>query len=162
MVSRRRYRLNQFWTDFDEMMADMEDRFMSMLSGVNRLPARVSEGITALPALPSFRGDLRLDVRDHDNEVIVVADLPGVEKEDVRVKLMSPNLLMIFCERKAETEENEEGYYMRERSYGSMSRSVPLPADVTEEGTTASFKNGVLEVHLKKLPGGEGRDITIE
>ncbi|KQC03603.1 MAG: hypothetical protein APR53_00830 [Methanoculleus sp. SDB] len=163
MVSRRRYRFSPFWTDFDEMMADMEDRFLSMLSDTHRLlPARISGERTALPTLPAFQGDLRLDVREHDDEVIVVVDLPGVEKEDVSVRLMSPGLLLISCERKAETEEKEEGYYMRERSYGSMSRSVPLPADVTEEGTTASFKNGVLEVHLKKLPAGEGRDIAIE
>ena len=64
----------------------------------------------------------------------------------------------------AETEETgeREGYFMRERVYGAMSRTVALPAEVTEEGAAASFKNGVLEVRLKKLVKEEGTHIPIE
>jgi HSP20 family protein len=100
--------------------------------------------------LPALRGEFRVDVREHDDEVIVVADLPGVEKDDVSLQLLSPRALEITCERKGESEEKSEGYYMRERVYGSMRRIVAMPADVTEIDSNASFKNGVLEIRLKK------------
>ena len=92
----------------------------------------------------------------------MVADLPGVEKEDVTVSLVNPSTLEISSERKAEKEEKEEGYYMRERVYGSLCRTVALPHDVTDAGAAASFKNGVLEVRLKKTEVQRGSSITVE
>jgi HSP20 family protein len=160
MAWRRRYPARPFWDEFDQMMAEMEDRFQRMFQRTN-LPMPSEVGSRVLPAI---RGEFRVDVREHEDEVIVVADLPGIEKEGVQIRLVDPNLLLIKTERRAETEETgeKEGYYMRERVYGTMSRTVTLPIDVTEEGATASFKNGVLEVHLKKLVKEEGTHIPIE
>lgn len=160
MAWRRRYPARPFWDEFDQMMAEMEDRFQRMFQRTN-LPMPSEVGSRVLPAI---RGEFRVDVREHEDEVIVVADLPGIEKEGVQIRLVDPNLLLIKTERRAETEETgeKEGYYMRERVYGTMSRTVTLPVDVTEEGATASFKNGVLEVHLKKLVKEEGTHIPIE
>ena len=112
--------------------------------------------------LPALRGEFRVDVREHDDEIIVVADLPGVEKEDVTVTLVNPSTLEISSERKAEKEEKEEGYYMRERVSGSLCRTVALPHDVTDSGATASFKNGVLEVRLKKIEIRRGSSIKVD
>lgn len=112
--------------------------------------------------LPAIRGEFRVDVREHDDEIIIVADLPGVEKEDISLSLVSPSMLEIDCERKGEKEEEHEGYYMRERLYGSMKRLVTLPADAEEAGASASFKNGVLEVRLRKSPKERGKRIPIE
>jgi HSP20 family protein len=160
MAWKRRYPARPFWDEFDQMMAEMEDRFQRMFQRTN-LPMPSEVGSRVLPAI---RGEFRVDVREHEDDVIVVADLPGVEKEGVQIRLVDPNLLLIKTERRAETEEagEKEGYYMRERVYGTMSRTVTLPVDVTEEGATASFKNGVLEVHLKKLVKEEGTHIPIE
>ena len=74
--------------------------------------------------LPAVRGEFRVDVKEHENEVIVVADLPGIEKEAVSIPLLNPRALEISCERKGETEEKSKGYYMRERMYGTMRRVV--------------------------------------
>ena len=111
--------------------------------------------------VPAVR-DFRVDVRDHEDEVIVVADLPGVEKENVSVMLIDPRHLEITSRRAGETAEEAVDFFMRERVYGQMSRTVMLPVEVTEEGATASFKNGVLEVRLKKLPTEVGTTIPIE
>jgi len=138
-------------------MAEMESRFQSLIGG---LGARGEEFRGRM--LPAVRGDLRVDVRDHEDEVIVVADLPGVQKEDVHARLLDPRRLEISSRRHAEAEETREDYYMRERIYGSMSRVVVLPAEVTEEGTRATFKNGVLEVRLRKAPTEAGTTIPIE
>lgn len=82
--------------------------------------------------------------------MIVVADLPGVDKEDMSLRLANPRALEISCERKSKREEKDKGYYVRELVAGSMQRVVVLPAEVTEDDAKASFKNGVLEVQLKK------------
>ena len=65
-------------------------------------------------------------------------------------------------EKKIEEEDEEKGYYLRERTYGEMIRHVSLPVEVSEEGATASFNNGVLEVHLKKIALGAGGNIEIK
>jgi HSP20 family protein len=108
-------------------------------------------GEPAEKMLPGLRGNLRVDVIEHDDEVVVTADvIPGVTKEDITLDLINPRSLKISCERKEEKKEEKEGYYLRERSFGSMTRIIPLPKAVTEDESSASFKNGVLEVHLKK------------
>jgi len=142
----RRYPFESIWREMDDMRAELENLFQQTYSGGKLLPAS-GVGDRMLPAI---RGEFRVDVREHDDEVIVVADLPGVEKEDVSLQLLSPRALEVSCERRGEMEEKSEGYYMRERVYGTMRRIVAMPVDVTETDSNASFKNGVLEVRLKK------------
>lgn len=144
------------WQDFDDLMAEMESRFQSMLGGIGARGEEVRSRI-----VPVVR-DLRVDVRDLEDEVIVVADLPGVEKENVAVRLIDPQHLEIVSMRTDETEEDTRDFFMRERVYGQMGRTVLLPAEVTQENSTASFKNGVLEVRLKKAPTETGTTIPIE
>ncbi len=142
----RRYPFESMWHDMEEMRAEMENLFHQVQTGGRLLPA----GGVSDRMLPAIRGEFRVDVREHDDEVIIVADLPGIEKEDVSLQLLNPRTLEISCKRNKENEEKSEGYYMRERVYGSLSRVVMTPADVSETGSKANFKNGVLEVHLKK------------
>lgn len=155
----RRYRRSIF-DELDDMRAYMDDIFQQM-SDVNRwplLPASPAENV-----LPSVRGEFRVDVLAHGDEVTVTADIiPGVEKEDIRLDLLNPRALEISFERKNEREEKKEGYYVSERSFGTIRRIVPLPTDVTEKGARASFKNGILEVHLKKTVIEPMKGITIE
>ncbi len=156
MPYRRRYPPGWSWRDLDEMMAEMENRFWGP-SGRLLPPGGITDRM-----MPAIRGEFRVDVREHDDEVIIVADLPGAAKEDVKVSLLNPGAIEITAERKTEKEEKEEGYYMRERMYGSMSRVVALPHDVTDKGASASFKNGVLEVRLKKTTTERGSSIKVD
>lgn len=73
----------------------------------------------------------------------------GVESGDVAIRLTGPGTLRITVRKK---EEEREGYTVRERLSGEMTRVVNLPADVTEEGAAATLRNGVLAVRLKKVP----------
>lgn len=112
------------------------------------LPA-AREGATKL--LPAQCADFRVDVTDHDDEVIVTADhIAGVSKKDITLSLVNPRTLEISYERKKEKKEEGEGLYLRERSFGSLTRLTPIPRAVTEDVSTESFRNGVLEVHLRK------------
>jgi len=144
-----------------------------MRSYMDSLFQRVTEpGRTALlPAageiqtklLPAQKGNLRVDVVEKDDEVIVTADMiPGVAKKDIAIDIISPQALEISAERKEEKKEEKEGYYMRERTFGSMTRVVPLPRPVTGDGSSATFRNGVLEVHLKKTARESRGKIAVE
>ena len=154
----RRYPFESMWREMEDMQREMETLFNQAQTGGRLLPAG---GVTDR-MLPAIRGEFRIDVREQADEVIVVADLPGMEKDAVSLQLINPRALEISCARKGEREEKEEGYYMRERVSGSMQRVVRLPAEVTGEDSKASFKNGVLEVHLKKTTISPVSRIEIE
>ena len=107
---------------------------------------------------------VRVDVCEDEDAVLVVADLPGVEKENITACLLSPTELGIWSERRPETPETgEERQVMRrERTSGELKRRVMLPNEVTAEGATASFTNGVLRVRLRKCAVERGERIPIE
>jgi len=81
------------------------------------------------------------------DKLVVRADLPGLKKEDVKVEIDN-DVLTLSGERSDEHEENRDGYYRSERSYGQFYRAVPLPEGVNSDQCEASFKDGVLEVTL--------------
>ncbi len=161
MAWKRRYLFGPFWQEFDDFMADMEGQFNEMLEELATTKALPGREVRAR-MLPAIRGEFRVDVKEHDDEVIVAADLPGAEKEDVSLELLDPRTLRIAFSRQAETKEEGEGYYVRERTYGSMDRTVRLPTEVTEDGAAATFRNGVLEVRMKKTVLAAKKRIQIE
>jgi HSP20 family protein len=113
--------------------------------------------------LPAQRAGMRVDVAESDKEVVVTADvMPGISKKDILLTLISPQALEISCERREEKQEEKEGLFLRECRFGSMTRVVPLPSAVSEEGASASFRNGALEIHLKKSPREMRGKISID
>lgn len=112
----------------------------------------------------SFSTDFRVDILDHDDEVIVVAELPGAEEDGIRISLLNPHTLRITARRAGPVEERPRTYYIHERGNAILSRLIRLPASVMGEGAATSFKNGVLELRLKKVqigPGRGGKEIPI-
>ncbi len=91
----------------------------------------------------------KIDVVDSEKEICIKAELPGMDEKDIDVSL-SRGVLSIRGEKKEEKEDKGKDYYRMERSYGSFSRSIPLPADVDESNIKANFKKGVLNVTLPK------------
>lgn len=104
---------------------------------------------------PDLSTDFRVDILDHDDEVIVVADLPGAEEDAIRINLLNPQTLRVTAKRAGPFEEGR-GYSIHERGNGILSRLIRLPASVTGEGARTRLKNGVLEVRLKKMRTGSG------
>jgi HSP20 family protein len=138
---------------FDELedMRNYMDSLRRQMYDTNQLALLPATGDSATKMLPAPRTTLHVDVAEKDDEVVVTADMiPGVSKKEITLDLINPQALEISCERKEEKKEEKVGYYMRERTFGSMTRIVPLPKPVTEDGSSSTFKNGVLEVHLKK------------
>ena len=145
-----RWYYKSVFDELDEMRTYMDALFQQMYK-TNPTALLSSAGEPAIKMLPAQPSRVRVDVAERDEEVVVTVDLiPGVTKKDISLDLINPQALEISWERKEEKKEENEGYYLRERRFGSMTRIVPLPVTVTEDKATATVKNGVLEVHLKK------------
>ncbi|WP_440952886.1 Hsp20/alpha crystallin family protein [Methanococcoides sp. FTZ1] len=102
-----------------------------------------------------------MDIREEGDNVVVTADLPGVDKKDININVKD-NIIEISAECKKETEAEEGGYTQRERTYSRFSRSAVLPANVTDEGAKAKLEDGVLTVTLPKSKAEEKPKIMIE
>ena len=101
-----------------------------------------------------------LDVSETSKEIVVKAELPGLEAKDIDVSL-DGNVLTLRGERKQEKEERDESFHRVERSYGSFSRSIRLPADVDHAQIKATYKRGVLKINLPKIRKESGKKIEV-
>jgi len=91
----------------------------------------------------------KLDVAELKNKFEIKAELPGMDEKDINLSI-EDGLLTISGEKKEETEENDKGYYLKECSYGTFTRSVRLPDNIADDKIEAKFKKGVLTIDLPK------------
>lgn len=91
----------------------------------------------------------KLDVAELKDKFEIKAELPGMDEKDIELSL-DDGLLTISGEKKAETEEKDKGYYLKECSYGTFSRSIRLPDNIADDKIEAKFKKGVLTIDLPK------------
>jgi len=101
------------------------------------------------------------DVVETDGSVEVSVELPGLDEKDVEVTL-SGDTLTIKGEKKVERQDEKKGFYLSERSYGSVFRAIPLPSGVDTDKAEAKFKNGVLTVTLPKSAEAASRSKKVE
>lgn len=90
-----------------------------------------------------------VDIFEEGNEVIVKAELPGMNKDDIDVNI-SDDVITISGEKKSEERVEKKDYFRIERSHGSFSRSMTLPSEIQTDKVKAVFKDGVLEVRIPK------------
>ena len=103
-----------------------------------------------------------VDIKEEDNQFLVVADIPGVAPENIEVK-MENGMLSIKGERKEEFKEEKEGYRRIERSCGTFHRRFTLPETADPKGITAKSNNGSLEVSIPKREAlAQSRRINVE
>jgi HSP20 family protein len=88
-----------------------------------------------------------VEVFERNGKLTIRADLPGLSKDDINVDISNDGV-EIRGERTQQKEENEEGYYRSERSYGSFYRRIPLPSGVNAHDANATFRDGVLEITM--------------
>ncbi len=116
--------------------------------------------------LEELEDDVRappIDVQDHDDHFLIVAEMPGVPKEQVNIKVKD-NMVELSGENALECDIDamETAYLCNERATTSFHRKVPLPRPVVPEGAEASMKLGVLTLKLPKRPEAEGEGIDIK
>ena len=138
------------FSDFDRMKREMERVWDTFLEGDVRKESKKDS-----VWLPS------VDVSETKNDVVVKAELPGMDPKDIEVTL-SDGHLMIKGQKKHEKEEKDEDYHFVERSYGSFVRAVHLPKEVKHDKISASYKNGVLKVVLPKSEEAKTKEVKIK
>jgi HSP20 family protein len=102
----------------------------------------------------------QVEVLQRDKELVIRADLPGIDKDKVKVELRDDSIVL-SGERQEERKEEREGFLRTERSYGSFYREIPLPPGVDTSKATATFRDGVLEITMPSSES-EGRMRQLE
>jgi HSP20 family protein len=149
------FRGSTLWDPIRELEA-MQNRLSSLLG--RRLPLLREGGeeeFTVTEWSPA------VDIAEDDKEYIVKAELPGLNKENIKVSVEG-GVLSIAGERKVEKEEKNKKYHRIERSYGSFTRSFTLPDDASGEKVNAEFKDGVLKVHLPKEEKAKSKSVEVK
>jgi HSP20 family protein len=103
----------------------------------------------------------QIETLQRGDQFVVRADLPGMKKDNVNIEL-SDDAVTIEGERREEREDDREGYYRSERTYGSFCRVVPLPEGAIPESAKATFNDGVLEVTIQAPPREMSRRRRVE
>ena len=119
------------------------------------LPPRKEEQMAAVEWSPL------VDISEDDHEYLIKAELPEINKEDVKVTAEA-GTLTIMGERRFEKEEKGKRFHRVERAYGTFGRSFALPGDTNLARISAEFKDGVLTVHLVKDEKAKPQQIEIE
>ncbi len=142
--------------DLQEMRKDMDRLFSDFFDPLPRQwrrwwPRSIESGVI----VPN------IDMYDRKNEVVLEAELPGVDKNDIDVSV-TEDTLTLRGEIKRDEDVKDQDYYTFERSYGSFNRSISLPSVVDTEKAKASFKNGVLEIVLPKKEEAKPKEIKLD
>ena len=127
------------WNNFDRML---DDSFM-------------------MPVDQARSWGLALDVAENDNAYVVKASIPGINPDDIEVTL-EKNVLTISGETRADETINSEEYRLRERRYGSFSRSLRFPAEVKSDSIEASYEQGVLTLTVPKSEAVKPKKIAVQ
>ncbi len=150
-------------------MADVRDDFGRFEEMMNRMfenfwgrPRRqlLSSGERG-ETLPAEYRQPSIDVVETDREVIARAEMPGLDKENIKINL-TEDRLEISAETKKEEEKREKGYVYREMRSGSYYRAIALPSPVDPNNAQASYKNGILEIKMPKTEVKEKKEIKVE
>lgn len=139
------------WEPFDEMMSMRESMNRLFEDFFARRP-RTAGPLVWQPAIEVF---------ETDTEIVVKAELPGIDPKSVSVNVTSDGLI-IKGEAKAEQEEKGRNYYRRELRYGAFQRTIPLPTEVKSEDTKATFRHGILEVKVPKAERVRPKTVKVE
>ena len=110
---------------------------------------------------PSASWDLALDVIENSDTYVVKASLPGLNPDDLEITY-DQNILTIKGEIKQDKEVEETRYHLRERRYGTFTRSLTLPSTVKSEGITAQYDAGILTLNLPKAEEAKPKRIAVQ
>ena len=153
------------WDEVRRMQDEMDSvfgRFFDFRPGFGRLDAPLLEAPKGQLIPKGFRQPLT-DLYETENEVVAKVEIPGVNKEDIKVNA-TEDTIEIKAEKKQEKKEEKKGVYRYERSYSGFYRCMALPEKVNPDKITTSFKEGVLELKMPKAEPGKTKvkQITVQ
>ncbi len=136
---------SRYQDPFQSFRAEMDRLFDSFLGGAPSLTS-LRQGFSGAQVMTPT-----LDVKENEKEIVVKADLPGIDEKDINLTIHN-GVLSLRGEKKSEHTDERENYHVMERSYGSFQRSIRLPDTIDEDKAEARFDKGVLTVTLPKRP----------
>lgn len=143
----------QNWVDLDRVFDNFRREFERTMSSFPALN---------LPSMPM--ASMSCDVLDEGDRYVIHAEMPGVEKKDVKLNA-SDNSIEISAEHKEESEEKKKDYLRKERKAVSYYRRLPLPEKVDSSKAVAKLNNGILTVDVPKVtptPKSKSKDIPVQ
>ncbi|MDR3126472.1 MAG: Hsp20/alpha crystallin family protein [Rickettsiales bacterium] len=148
------------------VLDDFDMPFSRMQSRMNRLLAEMDRDFEEFDRAfmpPANVRRARMDAAVKDGKFRLVAEMPGIKKDDIDISAHD-GLLTVKGERKAKADEDKDGYYIRERSASSFSRTVSLPEGADIDKAETSFSDGVLTITMpvKGLPKPQVRKLAIK
>ena len=143
-----------FLSPFEEMERWFEESFRRPFFAPSWMPRL---------KFPEMAGEasLAVDIFEDGNSVVVKAEVPGMKKEDIEVNL-AQDIITISGHKKEEEKIERKDFYRLERSFGSFTRKLRLPADIQADKAKATFKDGILEVRIPKSATAAARKINID
>ena len=136
------------WEPLRELAA-MQSEMSRFMNGLREGNGRTSQ--SWVPAV---------DVWETENELVYAFDLPGIPEDKIAVEFQD-GAVTVSAERERQEEVENDRFYRFERRFGTFSRTIGLPQDVTEEHVSADYKNGVLEIHVRKPEEKKPRRVQI-
>ncbi len=136
-----------------DIFREFEQRFEDMREMLRRMLRPFEE--------EGFLREPVVDIEETDNEIIVRAELPGMEKEDIDIEATEDTLIIAAKHKKEEIKRGKSAVFAR-RGFIGFYREIPLPTEVIPEKAKATYRNGVLEIILPKARKSRGRRIKID
>ena len=136
---------SRYQDPFQSFRSEMDRLFDSFLGGAPSLTS-LRQGFPGAQVMTPT-----LDVKENEKEIVVKADLPGMDEKDINLTVHN-GVLSLRGEKKSEHTDERENYHVMERSYGSFQRSIRLPDTIDEDKAEARFDKGVLTITLPKRP----------
>ncbi|MBT8351017.1 MAG: Hsp20/alpha crystallin family protein [Deltaproteobacteria bacterium] len=141
------------WTPLRDM-AMLHNRFNRFFDDDFYAPSRENDELAMTSWNPV------VDIYDNDSNIIIKAELPGLNKKDIVIDLKD-RVLTLKGERSFENEAKDENYYKRERCFGKFHRAFTLPVGLKADKIKANFKDGVLKIDIPKPEEEKPKQITI-
>ena len=152
--------LSRTWENLTEGWRELLSRSNEALTHfVRNKDEESTESARSFPGIPRW-SLLAGEVEETDKEILVRIEIPGMEKKDLQITI-DGNMLYLSGEKRMERESHDSNYHIMERAYGSFQRAIPLPRNVRTDDAEASYKNGVLKIHLPKLSGEKVKNISL-
>ncbi len=148
------------WNPARELMPALSEEMVDMRRQINRMFDNLFRGELPEPSDLLSTWNPSVDIAEREDGYVVKVELPGVNKEDVRITL-EENLLTIRGEKKQEKESKDQNYHRMERSYGSFQRSFTLPTSVKADKIDANYRDGILTVTLPKAEEARRKQIEV-
>ncbi len=143
------------------------DRWLHRRShnGNGAVPVRVSGGVDGGDGRTSFPGVFTnggppIDVEDNGDELVLLAEMPGLNREDFAVEVLADRVIL-RGQKKLEVEERRQGFFVAERQFGSFVRVIPLPSRIDVQKAKANYHNGLLRVVLPKTEDSKAKQVQV-